>query len=102
LRARGHADLAHIAERHAVWALLDPVNHPETWEEKLVCYADRLADGGRLATVDERMDALIARRPELAANLERYRAEAKGLEREIAGRLGLAPGEMFEQLKEGI
>ncbi len=102
LRARGFADLARIAERHAVWALLDPVHRPETWEERLVCYADRLADGGRLATVDERMDALIARRPELAANLERYRAEAKGLEREIAGRLGLAPGEMFEQLKEGI
>ena len=63
LRARGHIELARIAERHAVWALLDPVHRPETWEEKLVCYADRLADGSRLATVDERMDALIARRP---------------------------------------
>jgi phosphoglycolate phosphatase-like HAD superfamily hydrolase len=99
LRARGHGDLAAIAERHAVWALLDPAKRPETWEEKLVCYADRLADGSRLVTVDERMDALIARRPELAPDLERYRAAAEALEREIARRLGLTAGEMFEQLK---
>jgi putative hydrolase of the HAD superfamily len=95
LRARGHDDLARIAERHAVWALLDPARRPETWEEKLVCYADRLADGDRLAGVEVRLDGMIRRRPELAVELERYRAAALALEREIAARLKLTSEDLF-------
>lgn len=102
LRARGHADLAAIAERHAVWALRAPERRPGTWEEKLVCYADRLALGDRLVGVDARLDDLIRRRPDLAAELEPSRPAAKGLEGEIAGRLGLTSAAMFEQLRIAV
>ena len=87
LRARGFPDLARIAERHPVWALTDPTDCPETWEEKLVCYADRLADGGRLVGIEARMAGLVKRRPELAAESAAYRRAALALEAEITGRL---------------
>lgn len=87
LRARGFPDLARIAERHPVWALTDPADRPETWEEKLVYYADRLADGGRLVGIEARMAGLVKRRPELAAESEAYRRAALALEAEITVRL---------------
>ena len=87
LRARGLPDLARIAERHPVWALTDPTERPETWEEKLVCYADRLADGGRLVGVEERLAGLVRRRPELAIESAADRRAALALESEISTRL---------------
>lgn len=88
LRARGFLDLARIAERHAVWALTDPVRRPETWEEKLVCYADRLAEGDRLVGIEGRMAGLVNRRPELATESVTYRRAALALQAEISARLG--------------
>lgn len=99
LRARGFPDLARIAERHAVWALVDPAKRPETWEERLVCYADRLADGDRLLGVEARLAALLARRPELVDEVARYRAAGLALEAGIAGRLGLTSEELFAWLR---
>ncbi len=89
LRARGFPDLARIAERHPVWALTDPTERPETWEEKLVCYADRLADGGRLVGIEERLAGLVRRRPELASRSVAYHRAALALEAEIGARLAM-------------
>lgn len=99
LRARGFPDLARIAERHAVWALVDPARQPETWEERLVCYADRLADGDRLLGVEARLAALLARRSELGAEVARYREAGLALEAGIAGRLGLTSEALFAWLR---
>ena len=102
LRARGFPDLARIAERHAVWALVDPARRPETWEERLVCYVDRLADGDRLLGVEARLAALLARRPELVDQVARYRAAALALEADIAGRLGLTSEGLFAWLRGAV
>ncbi len=52
-----------------------------------MCYADRLADGGRLVGVEERMAGLVRRRPELATESAAYRRAALALEAEISTRL---------------
>lgn len=100
LRAAGFPDLARIAERHAIWALVDPAKRPETWEEKLVCYADRLALGGRLVRPEERLAELLGRRPELAPDYARYRAAVLALEGEITARLGVPPDRLLAWLNQ--
>lgn len=102
LRERRLPDLARIAERHAVWALVDPAKRPETWEERLVCYADRLADGDRLLGVEARLSALLRRRPDLVGEVARYRAAALALEAEIAGRLEVTPQALFAWVREQV
>ncbi len=99
LRACGHSDLARIAERHAVWALTDERLRPTTWEEKLVCYGDRLAHGDQIADVETRLSGMVGRRPELAADFERFRSAALALQSDITTRLGLTPAEMLDWLR---
>lgn len=102
LRAHGLADLGRIAERHAAWALTDPRKAPDTWEEKLVCYGDRLAEGDVLLGVSERMERLVRRRPELASGSEQRLAAALALEGEILCVLGTTSDELLAWVRGAV
>ncbi len=60
----GYPLLAEIARRHMFFSLTDPDSAPITWEQKLVYFADKIIEGGRLATLDERVAALCLRYPQ--------------------------------------
>jgi len=104
LRERGLHALARIAERHPVWAPLTPGQQPETWEEKVVYYADRISEPSGIVSMDERMTAMLARRSEQTSSAEAdaYRAAARAMEQEIARRLGMASGDIIGWLKNVI
>lgn len=99
LRERGLDALAAIAERHPVWAPLTPGQVPETWEEKLVYYADRIAEPSGVVSIEERMTAMLRRHPERAHELPAYIAAAHEVETEITMRLGLNRQELWSRLE---
>jgi len=98
LRERGHPELARIAARHLMFAMLDPHQRPATWEEKLVFYADKVVEGDRVAGVEERLAALCRRYPENAEPIQRCLPLVLELEAEIADRLGVAPADLVGTL----
>lgn len=102
LRARGLPALARIAERHPVWAPLTPGQEPETWEEKLVYYADRISEPAGIVSIEERLSAMLARHRERHDDAEQYKAAADAVEQEIARRLGLAAGDLVAWLRSAI
>ncbi len=108
LRERELDALARIAERHPVWAPLTPGWQPETWEEKVVYYADRISEPTGIVSIEERLAAMLARhreRGDSAASIvdeAAYRAAAYAAEQEIAGRLGIARGDIMDWLKSEI
>lgn len=64
LESRGQPALAQIARRHMLHQVLDAEFAPRTWEEKLVYFADKLVEGSRVATVEERLNSLRQRYPQ--------------------------------------
>lgn len=102
LLERGQPELAEIARRHAMWAPLTEGQQPETWEQKLVYYADRIAQHDRLVGIDARMLEIAGRRPELRARIVAYRQAALEQEAEIAARLGVSPAELWRELEHVV
>lgn len=102
LMARGQPELAEIARRHAMWAPLTEDQVPETWEQKVVYYADRIALHERLVGIDARMLEIVQRRPELRERIDDYRAAALRQEAEIADRLGVSAPELWRELELAV
>jgi putative nucleotidyltransferase with HDIG domain len=102
LLERGQPDLGEIARRHAMWAPLSHGQRPETWEQKAVYYADRIAKGGELVGIDARMLEIVQRRPELTDRIEAYRAAAFSQEAEIADRLGVSVSDLWRELEGAV
>ncbi len=98
LDAQGQPELAEIARRHAMWAPLTEGQRPETWEQKVVYYADRIAQHDRLVGIDARMLEIAGRRPELRARIDEYRAAALAQEAELAARLGVSAPDLWREL----
>jgi FMN phosphatase YigB (HAD superfamily) len=101
LLGRGHPALAEIARRHVITRILEPGRGPRTWEERLVFYADKLVEGSRLAGLEERMTALMARYPQYADQIQRSRPLLETLEAEICGHLGLEREAYYALLRQG-
>jgi putative hydrolase of the HAD superfamily len=101
LRERGQPDLAEIARRHMI-RLSDADSSPRTWEEKLVHFADRLAEGSRLVSLDERLRALCERYPPNAASIHQQQAPEEALQAEICQAAGIAPENLFTALQTAL
>ncbi len=99
LDQQGQPELAEIARRHAMWAPLTEGQRPETWEQKVVYYADRIAQHDRLVGIDARMLEIAGRRPELRERIDEYRAAALQQEAELAARLGVSVPELWRELE---
>ncbi len=102
LRDRGQPALAEIVLRHAMWAPLTEDQRPETWEQKLVYYADRVAMPPKVAPISERFADVRRRKPHLSEVLAAYEAAAHAQEREIAARLGLTTDELRRELEREV
>jgi hypothetical protein len=91
LAAEGHAACGDLALRHPVYAVLDEGTRPRTLEARIVYYADRRG-GMDVLPMEERITETAARHPRYAADIERSRPVARGIEREVlaAARMGAA------------
>lgn len=102
LAERGQPELSEIARRHPMWAPLTEGQRPETWEQKLVYYGDRIGRHTQLVGIDARILEIVQRRPELRELIDDYRAAALAQEAEIAARLGLSVPEMWRELELAV
>lgn len=102
LLERGETELAEIASRHMVFASADYPRRPLTWEQKLVNYADKLAEGSRLASLEERLEALKERYPQFVEQLDQSGPLLHALQAEICARLGVAPTVLVDRLREAL
>ncbi|MBC7221164.1 HAD-IIIA family hydrolase [Candidatus Bipolaricaulota bacterium] len=92
LRNLGWAALARIAERHVLGT------PPETWEEKLVHYADKIVEGDRVVGLIPRLAALSRRYPPERERIAAALPPLRSLEEEIAAALRTSPDELRAEL----
>jgi len=102
LQDRDLPELAEIARRHQLGNLIDPSLAPRTWEEKLVNLADKLAEGSRLVTPQERLNALRQRYPHDQQLIMDSTSGVQNLLAEICSRLNLTQDELLEKLRTAI
>ncbi|MDR3574199.1 MAG: HAD hydrolase-like protein [Anaerolineaceae bacterium] len=98
----GLPELAEIAQRHQLGDLVDPTLTPRTWEEKLVNLADKLAEGSRLVTPQERLNDLQERYPNDQKLIHDSTSAVQELISEVSGQLNLSPDELLEKLRTAI
>lgn len=101
LTDRGQPILAQIADRHVLFNLLDEHRTPRTWEEKLVYYADKLVERGKIVNFRQRLAAMRERykQPAPEEEMDRLISAISMLENEICGRLRRTPEQLLEQLR---
>jgi putative hydrolase of the HAD superfamily len=99
LLAYGQPELAEIALRHMPHEHADDPRRPLTWEQKLVHFADKLAEGARLVSLDERFLALKRRYPQYASQMDASRPHLDELEQQICARLETSPRGLLEELR---
>lgn len=93
LRKLGWPALAAIAERHVLGA------HPETWDEKLVHYADKIVEEDQVVGLLERVTALSCRYVSSGSQIAQALPQLLALEEEIAKRLGAAGQPLVASLR---
>lgn len=98
LLAHNQPELAEIADRHMPASGPGDPRAPRTWEQKLVHFADKLAEGERVVTPQERIQALIARYPEYQEDLQSSQPFLLQIQDEICQHLKLTPAEMIKKL----
>lgn len=99
LGERNQPVLAAIARRHMLFNLLDSSAPPQTWEERLVYYADKLIEKNQIVPIETRLQGLRQRygiQEKIIANLN-HRISA--LELDICALLNLTPFELVNRLQ---
>jgi putative hydrolase of the HAD superfamily len=99
LTGLGFPDLGEIARRHLISAALVSESAPITWEQKLVFYADKIAEGDSLVSVSERLQALRSRYPDYAGQFQQGSPIVLQLEADLCAALGLSPTELLSDLR---
>ena len=102
LLERGQPELAEIADRHMVYADPHAPRRPVTWEQRLVNFADKLAEGSQIVPIEDRLAALKQRYPAFAGEMEQSTPVLQALQQEICDRLGLTPAELVEKLRQTL
>jgi putative nucleotidyltransferase with HDIG domain len=95
-------ELAEIANRHMPHQHPDDPRRPQTWEQKLVHFADKLAEGSDLVSLEERMHSLQTRYPHYAQQLKHSRPHLAALQQEICAALEIDPEQMLERLRQEL
>ncbi len=97
LSEKGHKTVGDVIRKHVFRAIEDP--GLDTWEEKVVNYADKRCTEDKLVSLDERFSyAREMYADEVDDDTERIEAMYYGLENEIFGVIGLDPDRLGEYL----
>ncbi|RPJ52317.1 MAG: HDIG domain-containing protein, partial [Chloroflexi bacterium] len=97
---RNQPELAEIALSHMLYADPSDPRRPRTWEQKLVHYADKLAEGTRLVSIEERLLALQKRYPQAAQEMAASVPVLSALQQEICDRIDLTPTDLITRLQQ--
>ncbi len=95
-------ELAEIARRHIIYSILDANNAPRTWEEKLVYFADKLAEGERLVDIEERLAGFQKRHHLEAEQIEQVRQPLLAMRDEVATAAGIDAADLVHRLSGSL
>ncbi len=98
LEGNGLPVLAEIVRRHGLYSLLDKAGAPQTWEQKLVYYADKLIEGNQVVPIEVRLTRIRDRYGLDPQTIERITVLVRQLETEICAPLGLTGDALNERL----
>jgi hypothetical protein len=102
LEGYGQSTLAEIARRHMLFCVLDYEAIPETWEQVLVYFADKLVEGAAITGYEVRLAALQVRYPGIDDRLEQTRTHIENMQSNIGQILGFSTGELITQLQDAV
>ena len=103
LESLGQPVLAELARRHVLFGILEPDRAPRTWEEKLVFFADKLVEGSRVVTLEERLAALERRyHPFAPGELARLQPPLLALQDELCAAMGFPADELAPRLTAAV
>lgn len=101
LRDKGQPILAEIASRHGLFSLNSP-NPPRTLEERIVYFADKLAEGSRLVDFETRLQALSRRYPADAEKILAMSAPLHDLQDELAQFCAIPAATFYKTLRQAV
>jgi putative hydrolase of the HAD superfamily len=101
LTTYGQPELAQIARRHMLFSLIDPQDAPQTWEEKLVYFADKLVEGSAVVPFEERLQALRRRykMEEEQHPISEIVPALENLQAEICSAIHIPPADLAPKLR---
>ena len=84
IKSLGYPDVAKLIKTHGLVHIMNDEYYPKTWEQKIVFYADKRANGDKLVSVDERFGYIKKRynKPEVDEELR----ITKEIEKELLGK----------------
>jgi putative nucleotidyltransferase with HDIG domain len=88
LRKKGLPEIAEMARTHMMGAVLTP-RMLDTWEKKLVFYADKRVNHDKRVTIDERFDYIEKRYPKEKGVFVKAKHIVKKMEKEIFEKAGV-------------
>lgn len=100
LKKRNQPILAKISEKHILNAILYPKRRPETWEEKIVYFADKISEESTLVNLNTRIERLKRRYPTHSKSIEESINSMNALQNEITEVLGLTEDELLAEIRK--
>ena len=61
IKSLGFPEVANIIKKHSLYKVEDPIRQPQTYEEKIVFYADKRVKGNEIVSLEERFTDLKKR-----------------------------------------
>jgi putative hydrolase of the HAD superfamily len=98
LEGEGYPDLAEIVRGHNLDSILRPGADERPWEINLVFFCDKLVEGDRFVTLDERFTALEQRYPRFMQWMAPSKARVMAMSDRICERLSIPSHEQLIQM----
>jgi putative hydrolase of the HAD superfamily len=95
----GYTQVALLADRHMLFHLKHAERGPQTWEEKLVHFADKIIEGSQVVSIEARLSSLRQRYHINQENLQAIHPALVELQAELCDAAGIQPFELVEKLK---
>lgn len=91
--------LSEIVRKHMINSYFEETCKPQTWEEKLVYFADKLVEGSQVVPFVHRLEALHHR---YSMDYERYQPILSALQAEITSIIGIKYDQLIPFLNESM
>jgi len=102
LGGQGYPALAEIVREHIMSTILHPNADSRAWEVKLVYFCDKLVEGDRLVTFDQRLAALSERYPHYLETMQRAAEPVRALSDKICSILAIPGHERLVEQLQGL
>lgn len=102
LECYGQPVLAEIARRHMLFCVLENESNPQTWEQVLVYYADKLVEGAEITGYQVRLAALQARYAGIEGRLGQTTTHIEAMQSNICRIIGFNCSDLVAQLRDAV